>query len=73
MAAGRLPGAKRAPVKGADNPNSILTWDKVSQIREMYATGDFSQEKRGSLLGVKQVTVSAIVSHMMWRLNTPAG
>ena len=58
---------------GEDNGRAILTWDKVSEIRELYATGDFSQEKLGILFGVKQVTISAIVRHKIWRLNTLAG
>ena len=60
------------PAKGEDNGRAILTWEKVSQIREMYATGSFSQEKLGLLFGVKQVTISAIVRHKIWRINTLA-
>ena len=59
--------------KGEDNGRAILTSEKVAQIREMYATGNFSQEKLGSLFGVKQVTISAIVRQIIWKFNTREG
>ena len=73
LAIGRSSGVWRHSQVGENNGNVILTWDKVAQIREMYATGGFSQEKLGSLFGVKQVTISAIVRHRIWRLNTLQG
>ena len=57
-------------MKGEANPNAILNWDKVSEIREMYVSGDYSQEQLGLLFGVKQVTISAIVRHKIWPINT---
>ena len=59
--------------KGEDNGRAILTWDKVSQIREMYATGDYSQDQLGHLFGVTQLAISAVVRHKTWKLNTLAG
>jgi group I intron endonuclease len=73
LAAGRRPGVTRASVKGVDNPNAILNWDKVSQIRELYATGEYSQEQLGLRFGVHQITVSAIVRHKIWKVNTQTG
>lgn len=73
LEAGRLAGVWRHPVKGEDNGRAILTWEKVSEIREQYATGEFSQEQLGRLFGVKQVTISAIVRHRSWRINTLEG
>ena len=71
LAAGaRLRFVNGIPVKGEANGRAILTWEKVSEIRDMYASGNFSQEKLASMFGVKQVTVSAIVRHKIWRLNT---
>jgi group I intron endonuclease len=70
LEAGRLAGVWRHPVKGEDNGNAILTWEKVSQIREMYATGEYSQEHLGLLFGVKQVTISAIVRLITWKINS---
>lgn len=70
LAAGRAAGVGRHCQKGEDNGNAILTWEKVSRIRQLYATGDFSQEKLGCLFGVKQITISAIVRHKIWKLNT---
>jgi group I intron endonuclease len=73
LAAGRESGAWRHSQVGEDNGNAILTWEKVSQIREMYATGNYSQEQLGFLFGVKQVTVSAIVRYRIWKVNTQTG
>lgn len=70
LEAGRRPGVQRASVKGEANPNAILTWDGVSRIRELYATGNYSQDELGLLFGVKQITVSAIVRHKIWKINT---
>lgn len=63
----------RGTTKGEENGRAILTREKVSQIRELYATGSFSQEQLGLMFGVKQVTISAIVRHKIWRVNNPAG
>jgi group I intron endonuclease len=73
LVAGRQSGVWRHSQVGEDNGNAILTWEKVSQIREMYATGNYSQEQLGLLFGVKQVTVSAIVRYRIWKVNTQTG
>jgi len=73
LEAGRQPGIWRPSKKGENNSNAILTWDKVSEIREMYATGNYSQEQLGLQFGVKQITISVIVRYKTWKLNTPAG
>jgi group I intron endonuclease len=61
------------PMKGETNGRAILTSEQVSVIREMYATGDYSQDQLGLLFGVKQVTISAIVRQKIWKINTLAG
>jgi len=66
-------GIWRHSQHGEDNANAILTWEKVSEIREMYATGNYSQEQLGLLFGVKQVTISAIVRHRIWKVSTQTG
>jgi group I intron endonuclease len=70
---GRRSGVWRHSQEGENNGNCILTWDKVSQIREMYATGEYSQEQLGVMFGVKQITISVIVRHKRWKVNTHAG
>jgi len=60
-------------MKGETNGRAILTSEQVSVIREMYATGDYSQDQLGLLFGVKQVTISAIVRQKIWKINTLAG
>ena len=67
---GRRSGAWRHSQVGEDNGNAILNWDKVSQIREMYATGKHSQEQIGHQFGIKQITVSVIVRYKTWKVNT---
>lgn len=73
LEAGRRAGVWRHSQVGEDNGNSVLNWEKVSKIREMYATGDYSQEELGLLFGVKQVTISAIVRHKIWKVNNLEG
>ena len=73
LEAGRQPGIWRPSKKGENNDNAILTWDKVSEIREMYATGNYSQEQLGRQFGVHQITISVIVRYKIWKINTPAG
>ncbi len=57
--------------RGEGNGMAVLTWDKVAQIREMYATGDYSQRYLGRLFGVTQVTINGVVRHKGWKTNTP--
>ena len=58
---------KRASA-GEGNPHSLLTKEKVLKIRELYASGFYSQQRLGEMFGVKQVTISKIITGKNWRL-----
>ena len=46
---------------GEKNPNAKLTNEQIPQIREMYATGKFTQENLGKMFKVAFQTISKIV------------
>jgi group I intron endonuclease len=71
LAAGAKLRHVNGTTKGEANGRAILTWEKVAQIRQMYATGEYSQEQLGLLFGVKQITISVIVRHKRWKVNNP--
>lgn len=50
----------------AGNPNSSLTWEKVDRIREMYATGGYSQCTLASTFEIDQTQISRIVLNKQW-------
>lgn len=62
---GTLP---RFPVRrGESNNKSKLTDAKAREIRQLYATGDYSQADLGKLFGVSQVAIWQVTSGKTWR------
>lgn len=59
--------AKQRNVRGKAHPRAILTERQVTQIREMYATGKYTQKRLGALFGVSKTLVGRVVRHDMWR------
>jgi len=53
--------------QGKANGNAELTDAKVIEIREFYATGDYSQAELGMMFNVEQNTISQIVNHGRWK------
>ncbi len=51
---------------GEKNGNSFLNKDEVLRIRELYATGVYSQQSIADEYGVSQVLVSKIVNRKLW-------
>jgi len=45
---------------------SKLTSDQVRRIRELWATGDYTQTGLGKLFGISQVTVWEIINRRTW-------
>ena len=45
---------------------SKLTSDQVRQIRELWATGDYTQTGLGKLFGISQATVWEIINRRIW-------
>jgi group I intron endonuclease len=48
------------------NVNSKLTMDDAAQIRQLYATGQYSQSDLGEKFGVVQSTIGVIVRNVAW-------
>lgn len=53
--------------RGAQLPQSKLTESEVAEIRRLAATGTLTQREIGERFGVRQNTVSVIVSGKIWR------
>ncbi len=51
---------------GERNGNALLTAQKVSAIRELYAAGDTTQQKLADLFGVTRATVCDVVRRKSW-------
>lgn len=51
---------------GERNPNAVLTWDQVAAIRHRYSLGDIRQRDLGVMYGVRQNTISRIVTGVRW-------
>ena len=58
--------------KADGNPNSLLTWDMVDEIRELYAGGNYSQTALAAKFNIGQAQVSRIVLNRQWVRNTNA-
>lgn len=56
----------RGNVRGEVNGNARLVADDVIKIREMYATGNYTQSNLSSLFGVQQGSVSSIIRGKTW-------
>jgi len=54
------------PLSGENNPMSKLTFDKVKEIRTLYAHGDISQAALGKLFSVGAMTINRIVNNQLW-------
>lgn len=63
---GRLP-------LGEQLHNSKLTKEKVSEIKEKYKSGTFTQRKLAEIYGVHSVTISKVILGKLWRhIGVPA-
>jgi hypothetical protein len=70
MAKGKKNGCYIHPEKvprGTTNGMSVLTEDKVIEIRNRYAKGDISQLNLGKLYGVSEHTIWTIVHRKTWK------
>ncbi len=54
-------------IRGEDCHNVIVSETDVVAIRRLYATGKYSQTVIGSMFGIKQPTVSAIIRRRLWK------
>jgi DNA-binding XRE family transcriptional regulator len=52
---------------GEKNPHAKLTWEKVGEIRRLYATGEYTQDRLAREYGVAQTGISRIVLGKSWQ------
>jgi len=57
----------RRGTKGTDNARAKLNENDVREIRKLYQTGDYSQEKLGRMFGVSDSAIQLIVTGKNWR------
>jgi hypothetical protein len=56
----------RALQSGENSPHSRINWADVNQIRDLYASGEWTQKQLGDKFGIAQVTISRIVTFQSW-------
>lgn len=52
--------------RGESNRMAKLTVEVVRKIRELYATGEYSQKRLGDMFGVRQTAIFKIVNRKHW-------
>jgi group I intron endonuclease len=57
--------------RGENNANAKLTNKEILEIKCLYQTNEYSEEELGRKFGVKQVTISAIITGKNWKFLFP--
>lgn len=52
---------------GTENPSAKLNEEKVSEIRKLYATGQYNYNQLSKLFGVSTTTIGKIIRLELWR------
>jgi hypothetical protein len=60
-------GRYRTQSHGEAHSKSKLTAEQVIRIRELFATGEFTQTKLGEMFGVTVGSISDIVRNQVWK------
>jgi hypothetical protein len=64
-------GTWRGGVKSPERAHKArLNWNSVREIREKYATGDFSQAELASAYGVSEGAVFCVIHHRTWKTTS---
>lgn len=58
--------AKERSARHENHSQAVLNWEKVEQIRSMYASGGWSYRKLGRHFGVSYSTISSVVRYQDW-------
>lgn len=58
---------RRMAASGEGNRRAVLTKEQVGEIRSGYAQGLSTQQELAEIYGVKQVTISAIITEKTWK------
>ena len=56
----------RRSIMGENSPRAKLTWEQVTEIRELYARGNITKTRLGELYGVHRKTIRQIIEHKKW-------
>ncbi len=54
---------------GDNFTSSKLTWVKVKEIRQLYATGNYLQRELAVQFSVGITTISAIIRYKTWKIE----
>ena len=57
---------RRVTLRGEQDPKSILTDQKVRQIRQLYKPRQFSQFKLAAMFGVRRTTIQSVLNGSNW-------
>lgn len=52
---------------GANNPNSKLSWITICAIRDLYKTGNYSQNQLSGAFNIPQGRITKIVNNKIWK------
>lgn len=52
---------------GENNVRCKITEEKVREIRKLYATGEYSQQKLADMFGINQTNVGFIIRRVSWK------
>lgn len=52
---------------GSNNPNSKINWITICSIRDLYNTGNYSQNQLSSIYNIGQGRISKIVNNEVWK------
>jgi DNA-binding GntR family transcriptional regulator len=61
-----IPGAPVPSMRGENNAQAVLTWEKVHIIRREYAAGATTQRQLAERFGVSRRAVYAILRNIKW-------
>ena len=65
-----MPHAFFKSTQGEGNRMAKLTEKKVKKVRDLYATGKYTQKQLADRFGVGQATISRILSGKSWTPTT---
>lgn len=57
--------------RGERHGNALLTWERVAEIRRLYAAGEANQYQLADRFEIHQSTVWGIIHNRAWRVDTP--
>lgn len=62
----KMSKARKGLLSGAKNPNAILTWDIVREIRDDYSKGKYSQTELSKKYNISRTNTTNIINNKRW-------